>query len=291
MKIILKTNSPSVIGNKHDFKKQTESKQLISKIVNKYIAMYNLETIQEVVVYKLKNGESTLGSITKNFVNNKLISTVNLSDLVAGQLHFPQFYNFAYHNVHHEMCHVQDYETICKYMDGKLLSDNYPHNYDINSFYFVNGYKFFGEYIAYRNCFDSYSEQYPRYDLLSQEAQIEVNIRRLKETYNKNSEMRLFMFNKTIEDISNTVYSLCKLLGYFHASNDKHFVKNIDLIKNASILQYIDSLNNDLNKLYMSYPNWISYEKYVEIGQLFFSIFNMFNITISEYEGDLCFEL
>ena len=290
MKITLKTNNTSVVGGKHDFKKQLESKQLISKIVNKYVSQYNLQTLQEVIVYKLKEGETILGSVTKSFVGGKPVSTVNLSDLVAGQLHFPQFYSFAYHKVHHEMCHVQDYETICKHMDGNLLSDDCPHEYGLNSLYFVNGYKFFGEYISYRNCFDSYSEQYPRYDLLSQEAQIEIVIQRLQETYDKESEIRLFIFNKTIEDISKPIYDLCKSIGYFHASNDDLFLKNIDLVKSKSISKYINNLVEKLDKLYSSYPNWISYEKYIEMGKLFFSIFDKFEIELRLYNEDICFD-
>lgn len=290
MKISLKTNNPSVVGSKHDFKKQMKSKQLISKIVNKYISQYDLQTLQEVMVYKLKEGESTLGSVTKRFVNDEPTSIVNLSDLVAGQLHFPQFYRFAYHRVHHEMCHVQDYEIICKHMDGNLLSDDYPHTYGLNSLYFVNGYKFFGEYISYRNCFDSYSEQHPRYDLLTQEAQIEMVIQRLRETYDKESGIRLLMFNKTIEDISKPIYDLCRIIGYFHASNDESFLKNFDLIKSNAISDYINNLAEELDTLYLSYPNWISYKKYIEIGKLFFSIFDKFEIALSEYNGDICFD-
>lgn len=291
MEITLKTNDKTVVGSKHDFKRQMKSKQLISKIVNKYVSQYNLQTLQEVVVYKLKKGETTLGSVTKKFVNNKPNSNVNLSDLVAGQLHFPQFYSFAYHKVHHEMCHVQDYETICKHMDGNLLSDDYSHEYGLNSLYFVNGYKFFGEYISYRNCFDSYSEQYPRYDLLSQEAQIEIVIQRLQETYDKESEIRLFMFNKTIDDISKPIYDLCRIIGYFHASNDNLFLKNIDLIKSKAISNYINNLIEKLDELYSSYPKWISYEKFIEIGKLFFSVFDEFEIKLCLYNEDICFDL
>ena len=151
MEITFKTNSSSVIGSgKHDFKKRMESKQLISKVISKFISEYNIKSLQEVIVYDFEKCPTEYGSVDRFYIDGTPKTILNLSDIIAGQLRFPQFYSFAYHTIHHEMCHIQDYETICKHMDGNLLSSDYKCKYCLNSLYFICGYQFFGEYISYR---------------------------------------------------------------------------------------------------------------------------------------------
>ena len=290
MKITFKTNNPSVVGNsKHDFKKQLKSKQLISKVVNIFAKQYNITSLQEVVVYTISKERPVLGSVNRTFNDNKPNTILNISDLVAGQLHFPQFYNFAYHNIDHEMCHIQDYETICKHMDGNLLSD-FQCKSGLQNFYFNSGCKFFGEYIAYRNCFGSYSEQYPEYDLLKQEEVIVSVVQRLFEVHDGSLELKNVVFNKAIEDIFSAIYSLCKCIGYYHASHDKIFLNNIESIKSEEVVSYISNLIEELDSLYSTYPSWISYGKYIDIGKLFFSVFDKFGITLCENNECICFE-
>jgi hypothetical protein len=291
MKITFKTNNPSVVGNgKHDFKKRLKSKQLISKVVNTFAKKYDVTSLQEVVVYTTSQERPVLGSVNRAFNDNKPNTILNISDLVAGQLHFPQFYSFAYHNIDHEMCHIQDYETICKYMDGNLLSD-YQCKSGLQNFYFDSGCKFFGEYIAYRNCFGSYSEQYPEYDLLKQEEVIVSVIQRLFEVYDGSLELKNVVFNKAIGDMFNSIYVLCKRIGYYHASHDKTFLKNIELIKSKEVASYISNLIEKLDNLYSNYPLWISYGKYIDIGKLFFSIFDGCDIELHECNDNICFNL
>ena len=54
----------------------------------------------------------------------------------------------------------------------------------------------------------------------------------------------------------------------------------MNLINTEPVLNYINNLIYKLDALYSSYPNWISYEKYIEIGKIFFSIFDEFEIKL-----------
>jgi len=289
--VIFNTNEKLIIGNsKHDFKRNFNNKQLILKIVKKLSALHNIFSLQDIVIYKCSSNPKIHGFIKKSIINNLPSTILNISDSTILDLLAPQCYDYAYHIIHHEICHIQDFETICKYMDGNLVSDNYQAEYNLKAFYFVNGYKFFGEYIAYRNCFSSYAERSPDYDKLPHKIKTDSTIQRLLNTYDKDFKYRNIMFSKTMEDINNTIYFLCKQIGYYHASQNKSFIENLDLTKSELFICYIDKLNQELDNLYSTYPSWISYEKYIEIGKLFYSIFGEFKIGLCEYGGDICFD-
>ena len=291
MKITFKTDNKDIVGvGKYSLTTQMKVRQSILKVVNQLIQKYKLSSLNEVVVYKLKDCKTELGRVYKT-LNNKIPKTVlYISDLSVTQIMHGELYSQGYHTFHHEVCHIKDFEAICEYMNGELVSDGYKHPYTINSVFLTTGYGMFGEYIAYKNCYNTYDEKFENCDFDKKCAKYENIAYQLSYIQKQSIKIKDYIFNQTIKDINKILYFICKYIGYYHASGNTMFLSDLTSIKNNNLINFVYRVEEKLKSLNDIYPSCISYDNYVDVGRLFLSLFDGYDLHLVEEDGHIFFK-
>ncbi len=275
-----------------DDKKRREVEKRLVNTVKGFMEKYNIKSLNAIEIYKFDEKKQELGAIKKEFVN-KLPSTVLfISDLSLQQISQPHNVKYGIHTVHHELCHVKDFETICNNMNGILVTDSYEHPYSMESLCFIWGYELFGEYLAYRNSYSSYAEQKQQHNFILYHEMFDDIIQDITLICNSKQRRQNTYTNENLLNITKRIVMfICKNLGYYHASNNKVFMKNMAQIADVKFIEYINQLDEQLKKWFQGYPNWISYNSYVEIGCLVLSVFSIYGVDLAVTNNETCFHM
>jgi len=231
----------------------------------------------------MDNNIEWLGMIVPNTLNNELIFELYIQNTIIDNLFSSDEdkFIFAKSVILHELYHIKEMITTNKIIE---IMPIYNIQKDCTRSMLINlGYRQWTEYYAHYNSAKYYYLYTTLDDVIYQS---EITLTLIKELLNKEKQIQLFQY--MYENIAKFISTSIKFIAIYNASQNISYVESVKKYGQSNFYihhyEYIHKIIPYMDNLYQTYPNWVSEEKFLEIGKTLFSIIHNYGITYSTFD-------
>lgn len=253
-------------------------KQEVTPIISA-MSIKHLKSI--IIVDNVRDLNGAEGEMVPSVLDGEPIETVYYVGNVIFCLQKDESRQKAYPAFYHELCHCKDYENICKKIDCRLLPDLKSEIYTTYDLYLTLGYRFWGEYYAFRTCAFALSiSELPLKKMMAAFDTSEKYLKAFVKEFSKDQSVDLYYLTR--KEIQEFIYQLVKSIGFIH-----HYANSIEMLvplfsDKPAINKFIIDIEKFLFTSYENYPECISIDMLISLGRIIFKLYNIYGIYASD---------